>query len=143
MTFLEEVYITVELRLLQQLLMHYVGCYQVTMENVGDFEFSKKDLIGHGAFAVVFRGRHKEVTHCNHQYSHDNFLSYYNTIVYLFIIITIAIINLPKVEVILQDFYFLQEIKTIIIFIIILINMLIDKLALHHVRCQACTTVEY
>ncbi|XP_063752799.1 serine/threonine-protein kinase ULK1a isoform X2 [Eleginops maclovinus] len=30
------------------------------METVGKFEFNRKDLIGHGAFAVVFRGRHKE-----------------------------------------------------------------------------------
>ncbi|XP_041084309.1 serine/threonine-protein kinase ULK1-like [Polyodon spathula] len=30
------------------------------METVGKFEFSRKDLIGHGAFAVVFKGRHKE-----------------------------------------------------------------------------------
>ncbi|XP_014818548.1 PREDICTED: serine/threonine-protein kinase ULK1 isoform X5 [Calidris pugnax] len=30
------------------------------METVGNFEFSRKDLIGHGAFAVVFKGRHKE-----------------------------------------------------------------------------------
>uniref|UniRef100_A0A8C9L9D9 non-specific serine/threonine protein kinase n=1 Tax=Pavo cristatus TaxID=9049 RepID=A0A8C9L9D9_PAVCR len=29
-------------------------------ETVGKFEFSRKDLIGHGAFAVVFKGRHKE-----------------------------------------------------------------------------------
>lgn len=28
---------------------------------VGDFEYSKKDLIGHGAFAVVFKGRHRKV----------------------------------------------------------------------------------
>lgn len=28
---------------------------------MGKFEFSRKDLIGHGAFAVVFKGRHKEV----------------------------------------------------------------------------------
>ncbi|KAG7278027.1 hypothetical protein CRUP_006192 [Coryphaenoides rupestris] len=33
------------------------------METVGSFEFSRKDLIGHGAFAVVFKGRHKE--YCN------------------------------------------------------------------------------
>jgi len=33
------------------------------MENVGNFEFNKKDLIGHGAFAVVFRGRQREVRH--------------------------------------------------------------------------------
>ncbi|XP_010767311.1 serine/threonine-protein kinase ULK1-like isoform X2 [Notothenia coriiceps] len=30
------------------------------METIGKFEFNRKDLIGHGAFAVVFRGRHKE-----------------------------------------------------------------------------------
>ncbi|XP_030629642.1 serine/threonine-protein kinase ULK1a [Chanos chanos] len=30
------------------------------METVGKFEFSRKDLIGHGAFAVVFKGRHKQ-----------------------------------------------------------------------------------
>uniref|UniRef100_A0A8C4QD71 non-specific serine/threonine protein kinase n=1 Tax=Eptatretus burgeri TaxID=7764 RepID=A0A8C4QD71_EPTBU len=29
------------------------------MESVGEFEYYKKDLIGHGAFAVVFKGRHK------------------------------------------------------------------------------------
>lgn len=33
------------------------------MESVGKFEFNRKDLIGHGAFAVVFKGRHKEVTY--------------------------------------------------------------------------------
>lgn len=31
------------------------------MEVVGDYEYSKKDLIGHGAFAVVFKGRHRKV----------------------------------------------------------------------------------
>ncbi|XP_055619680.1 serine/threonine-protein kinase unc-51 isoform X2 [Toxorhynchites rutilus septentrionalis] len=30
------------------------------MEQVGVFEYSSKDLIGHGAFAVVFKGRHRE-----------------------------------------------------------------------------------
>nr|XP_051687038.1 serine/threonine-protein kinase ULK1 [Oryctolagus cuniculus] len=30
------------------------------IETVGKFEFSRKDLIGHGAFAVVFKGRHRE-----------------------------------------------------------------------------------
>lgn len=29
------------------------------MESVGEFEYNTKDLIGHGAFAVVFKGRHK------------------------------------------------------------------------------------
>ncbi|XP_057206423.1 serine/threonine-protein kinase ULK2 isoform X3 [Triplophysa rosa] len=32
------------------------------METAGDFEYSRKDLIGHGAFAVVFKGRHKKKT---------------------------------------------------------------------------------
>lgn len=36
-----------------------------SMESVGKFEFNRKDLIGHGAFAVVFKGRHKEVTFLN------------------------------------------------------------------------------
>ncbi|KAB0792946.1 hypothetical protein PPYR_12566 [Photinus pyralis] len=30
------------------------------METVGDYEYSSKDLIGHGAFAVVFKGRHRK-----------------------------------------------------------------------------------
>ncbi|XP_026125820.1 serine/threonine-protein kinase ULK1-like isoform X1 [Carassius auratus] len=30
------------------------------MESVGKFEFNRKDLIGHGAFAVVFKGRNKQ-----------------------------------------------------------------------------------
>lgn len=29
------------------------------METVGDFEYNTKDLIGHGAFAVVYKGRYK------------------------------------------------------------------------------------
>lgn len=29
-------------------------------ETVGDYQFNRKDLIGHGAFAVVFKGRHKQ-----------------------------------------------------------------------------------
>ena len=35
------------------------------MESVGDFEYNAKDLIGHGAFAVVFKGRQKKVTRVN------------------------------------------------------------------------------
>lgn len=31
------------------------------METVGDFEYASKDIIGHGAFAVVFKGRHRSV----------------------------------------------------------------------------------
>lgn len=38
-------------------------CWTITftMEPVGDFEYSRKDLVGHGAFAVVFKGRHRKV----------------------------------------------------------------------------------
>jgi len=38
------------------------------METVGKFEFSRKDLIGHGAFAVVFKGRNREVRKYNLNY---------------------------------------------------------------------------
>ena len=31
------------------------------MQSVAEYEYSKGDLIGHGAFAVVFKGRHKQV----------------------------------------------------------------------------------
>lgn len=31
-------------------------------EIVGDYQFNRKDLIGHGAFAVVFKGRHRQQT---------------------------------------------------------------------------------
>ncbi|XP_078277303.1 serine/threonine-protein kinase ULK1 [Rhinoraja longicauda] len=34
------------------------------METVGRFEFNRKDLIGHGAFAVVFKGRCTEKHDC-------------------------------------------------------------------------------
>lgn len=30
-------------------------------EIVGDYQYSKRDLIGHGAFAIVFRGRSRSV----------------------------------------------------------------------------------
>lgn len=30
-------------------------------EQVGEFVYHKKDLIGHGAFAVVFKGHHRKV----------------------------------------------------------------------------------
>ncbi|KAL6427029.1 hypothetical protein ACFW04_009309 [Cataglyphis niger] len=30
------------------------------MEIIGDYEYNPKDLIGTGAFAVVFRGRHRK-----------------------------------------------------------------------------------
>lgn len=32
------------------------------MEEFDNFYYNKKDLIGHGAFAIVYRGRHKDVT---------------------------------------------------------------------------------
>lgn len=30
-------------------------------ESIGDYEYTKKDLIGHGAFAIVYKGRYREV----------------------------------------------------------------------------------
>jgi hypothetical protein len=33
------------------------------MESIGMYEYSSKELIGHGAFAVVYRGRVKLVSH--------------------------------------------------------------------------------
>ncbi|XP_054715170.1 serine/threonine-protein kinase unc-51-like [Uloborus diversus] len=30
------------------------------MEKIGEYEYSTKDLIGHGAFAIVFKGRHQK-----------------------------------------------------------------------------------
>jgi predicted Ser/Thr protein kinase len=30
------------------------------MESIGDYEYNTKDIIGHGAFAVVFKGRAKK-----------------------------------------------------------------------------------
>lgn len=29
---------------------------------IGDYEYNSKDLIGHGAFAVVFKGRNRKVS---------------------------------------------------------------------------------
>ena len=34
------------------------------MQSVGEFEYGQADLIGHGAFALVFGGRHKKVCGC-------------------------------------------------------------------------------
>lgn len=31
------------------------------MNVVGDYEYSSKDMLGHGAFAVVYKGRHRKV----------------------------------------------------------------------------------
>ncbi|KAK7827422.1 hypothetical protein U0070_026628 [Myodes glareolus] len=42
------------------------------MSVVGDFEYSKRDLVGHGAFAVVFRGRHRQ------ELQHENIVALYD-----------------------------------------------------------------
>lgn len=53
--------------------MRIIGYLQETeMETVGKFEFSRKDLVGHGAFAVVFKGRHREVRHLDRQHDQQN-----------------------------------------------------------------------
>ena len=33
------------------------------MDTIGIYEYNSKDLIGHGAFAVVYKGRVKMVSH--------------------------------------------------------------------------------
>lgn len=33
----------------------------VKMESVDDYEYKPSDFLGHGAFAVVFKGRNKQV----------------------------------------------------------------------------------
>lgn len=38
------------------------------MESIGDYEYNTKDIIGHGAFAVVFKGREKKVSDCIQKY---------------------------------------------------------------------------
>ncbi len=32
------------------------------METIEDYEYNRKDLLGHGAFAIVYRGRVKKVS---------------------------------------------------------------------------------
>lgn len=34
------------------------------MNIVGEYEYSSKDMLGHGAFAVVYKGRHRKVITC-------------------------------------------------------------------------------
>ena len=34
---------------------------RTVMQSLGDYEYGQSDLIGHGAFALVFRGQHKKV----------------------------------------------------------------------------------
>jgi hypothetical protein len=41
------------------------------MEIIGDYEYNSKDLIGHGAFAVVFKGRNRKVRKKNVFKKHD------------------------------------------------------------------------
>jgi len=45
------------------------------MEQVGDYEFNKASLIGHGAFAMVFKGRHKEVGKTRHIFTRERVLA--------------------------------------------------------------------
>ncbi len=43
-------------------------------EIIGDYQYSKRDLIGHGAFAIVFLGHSKIVCNKNEMISFDCFL---------------------------------------------------------------------
>lgn len=47
---------------------------------IGDYEYNSKDLIGHGAFAVVFKGRNRKVR-CNRKYFHFFFTYSFNCFV--------------------------------------------------------------
>ena len=42
----------------------------MALTSVGVYEFNAKDLIGHGAFAVVYRGRQKLVSNLNSTLKH-------------------------------------------------------------------------
>jgi len=49
------------------------------MEVVGNYEYNKRDLIGHGAFAMVFKGRHRQVfswswTWCVSEFTSSNYI---------------------------------------------------------------------
>lgn len=37
---------------------------------IGDYEYNSKDLIGHGAFAVVFKGRNRKVRMCTSSFTY-------------------------------------------------------------------------
>lgn len=39
------------------------------MNIVGEYEYSSKDMLGHGAFAVVYKGRHRKVSK-HHTYTY-------------------------------------------------------------------------
>lgn len=54
------------------------------METVGKFEFSRKDLIGHGAFAVVYKGRHREVSILSSHTFPLRFVAAVNTFIAIF-----------------------------------------------------------
>ena len=40
----------------------------MALTSVGGYEFNAKDLIGHGAFAVVYKGRQKSVSNLKSSY---------------------------------------------------------------------------
>lgn len=43
------------------LLCFYDLRLKTAMEIIGNYEYNPKDLIGHGAFAMVYKGFHKKV----------------------------------------------------------------------------------
>ena len=53
------------------------------MECVGDYEYNSKDLIGHGAFAVVFKGRHRKVGCRENPFEMCNILLLYTMMFFL------------------------------------------------------------
>lgn len=41
-------------------------CINMDVNIIGDYEYNSKDLIGHGAFAVVFKGRNRKVRYTSY-----------------------------------------------------------------------------
>jgi len=60
------------------------------MNIVGEYEYSSKDMLGHGAFAVVYKGRHRRVSKRNFSpcnASNNLFIWYMHTYVYICILL--------------------------------------------------------
>ena len=45
-------------------------------EIIGDYQYSKKDIIGHGAFAIVFAGHSRSVINFKYTYLMFLFISF-------------------------------------------------------------------
>lgn len=48
------------------------------MNVIGEYEYNSKDLIGHGAFAVVFKGRNRKVKESPLRFTIKILISFYD-----------------------------------------------------------------